>query len=416
MTRLARALGVGLGLAGCGAPTAPGDTGASGSEPAFVGLVGGPVFAVAPTPGAQTHPAVMRTGDGWLVAWDQDGDVQQAAAVGLADDGAPEGVPVTLRETGGAGFTTPALAAGDGVDGDGDWYVALRIGGELEVARYRGLDLVTRAGVASGAFGFWTAPDLAGIADGLVIGWWEGDRTAGAPATYPALGLGWDLAPLAAASVVGTSPGTGSPVAVEAHPDGGYVFAWSDQADARTGAIQVVHVDVSGGIVASARVDDVALAYAPSRPALAVADDGGIVVGWRAQDDAQVGYGARLRWLDADLVPLGASVALGLAPDATNRVAIGADGGWLVAAWEEATADGDVAIQVFDRATGAARTGPMRVHDAVAGVQARPAVEVVVGAGDGGSGQGLAIGVAFESGPVGGPPQIQFRRFVAEAR
>jgi hypothetical protein len=388
-----------LALPACVGPAAVTDTG--GHLGGFVALAPGPEVVVQPSTDAQTHPALLRGDDGWLVAWDEDGLQQRADARWLDGAGDPTGEVFTLRLTGGAGFTTPDVVSG----ADGDWFVVLRVGSDVEVGRYRGSDALDGRIVGTGDLGFWTAPDLARVGEGggeLVVAWWDGEMTSG-PASYRGARLDGALDPVADEVELAGSAETGSPVAVEPHP-AGWVLAWSDG-----DAIRARLAGPDGAVLAEARVDDAPLDWPPTRPALAVADDGRVVVGWRAQDDRQQGYGTRLRWLDAGLAPLGGSVALGLEPGSTNRIELDAAGDWLAAVWEESTADGDVVLQLFDLGGGQPLTGPMRVHDAVAERQARPTVEVAVGP------DGPEVGVGYESGPET-RPEIVFRRFAGPAQ
>lgn len=354
-------------LLACAAP-APSD------EPGLLALIPDDEVAVDPsTTEAQTHPTLARVGDGWLVAWDVGaGPRQRADLVAL------EGGPVTtLVEVDGAGFSTPDVVPGP----EGDWHVAVRVGGDVRVSR-AGAEPVT---VGSGDLGFWTAPDLARAGDGLVVGWWDGPMDGPAAYVLARTDLDGDVV---GTEVIATSPAGGSPLAIEAAADG-FVLAWSE-GDA---------IVVADEALATERVDDVALPYPPTRPALAVADDA-VVVGWRAQDDDQRGAGVRLRWLGRDLAPLAPSFAVGLAPEETNRIELATDGQRVAAVWEEATAEGDVVVQLFDLATAAPLTGPVRVHDVLEGRQARPTVEL----------RADELWVAFETGPEEAS-QVVVRRF-----
>jgi hypothetical protein len=387
-------------LGACAAPPA--------EEPApeeLVYVAPGPSRALAPgNEEEQTHPSLTRAADGsWLAAWDVgEGAAQRADARWLSAEGEPLGPVFTLLGVDGAGYTTPDAV----VDEEGRLYVVLRALTSVLVAPLEGEELGEEMIVGgSPNLGFWTAPDLAWAGGELVVGWWDGELDLDAPADYRVARVDPDRGVLSE-GVVGTSEGAGSPLSLAGSGET-WLAAWSTLEADGAGAIRVGEGSGAALVGGAVRVDDGTLPEAPTRPALAVGDEGTVVVGWRSQDQAQQGQGALLRWLGPDLEPVGEAVPVGLDPSTANRVELAAGEGLLVAVWEEAVADGDVMVQLFDLATGEAHTGPVRVHEAIDGRQARPTVEI------GADAAGLAAWVAFEAGD---PPRIELTRVGIERR
>lgn len=331
---------------------------------------------------AQSHPALLSDPDGsWWLAADVATERGHSAVVQhLEPDGAALGTPMVVG-TSTEGFTTPDLA----LDPIGRVHVALVADGVVQIHDGATVQL------SNGPVGFWTAPDVAFSGDTRAVAWWSG--TPAGPTSYYLSDGGPPVA-------LWEADATGSPMALLGIDGAGWAGAMSYRGYGR-GDILVWRLQDDGLDIVPVSDDRDGAA---SRPALAGTPGGPWAVAWRRQTDGQVGQGARIRWLDEHtLEPLGPSRPLGLDPATTNRVELAASDRWVVAVWEESSADGDVVLQLFDRHTQAARTGPLRVHDEVAGQQARPRVAF--------SHDERALAVAYESGPVDGDAVVVVRRF-----
>lgn len=367
-------------------------------------LVHGPTSRLDPdTDEPQSHPTLIAVGDGWLAAWDVGSDAAQRTSVARLDADLSLVDTLRLATPAGAGFSTPDLA----VDAGGTVWSVVRVDTRIEVRRLAVDPLRFDGGptpLADGdQLGFWTAPDLAPDADGLRVGWWDGALAPGAAATYRLATLDRDLRPIGEVEA-GRSSDTGSPLALAALPDGRTLAVWSDRISATEGALWAARVDAAGTWEPAFRVDDVALPYAPDRPAIAVDIDGAFAIGWRAQDERQVGAGVRVRRYDADGTARGPSIGLGFDPERTNRIELAAASGRLIAVFEEATADLDVMVEVLDFGSGDVVIGATRVHDQTDGVQERPHVSAV-------DGDRPRIGVVWESEGAGWIRTLDIARF-----
>jgi hypothetical protein len=128
--------------------------------------------------------------------------------------------------------------------------------------------------------------------------------------------------------------------------DGGWVGVWTRDYDHPSIEGEQVY-EVWGrmyrgdGSAWTFRADDLDTAW-PSRPAVAVSDDGLVAVSWRDKlegEGAGKGSGAYVRLFDADGLPLGSSLALGEGHDG-DRVVVAWAGELAVVAWQETDPDG----------------------------------------------------------------------------
>ncbi len=353
-----------------------------------------------------THPTFDRTADGgWIAAWDAGAEGAEKAMVReVSANGAPRGDPDILASEPGAGFLTPDVE----VVGN-DWYAVLRAADRIEVIRGTVGSVVSTAGPTSvgangAAVGFWTAPDLALVPGGVIVGWWEGTLVPGSAASYFVTHATADLA-VDAPIEVGASDDVGSPIAIEPTPDGGTLVAWSTLGADGAGTIEVRRFSANGhpGATFTLGAD---LGLPASRPSLAVDPSGRWAVGWRVQDDGQQGLGVFAAAFDADDVPVSEIWSPGLAADTANRVDLSAHDGILAVAWEEVGVGPDVFVQLVSLADASVLSGAVRVHDDPTGDQARPNVELLPGD------DGLDLAVAWESLPAdGSASSVHFRVF-----
>jgi hypothetical protein len=128
--------------------------------------------------------------------------------------------------------------------------------------------------------------------------------------------------------------------------DGGWVGVWTRDYDHPSIVGEQVYevwarLYRGDGSAWTFRADDMDTAW-PSRPAVAVSDEGLIGVSWRDKLEAEgagKGSGAYARMFDADGIPLGPSVAMGPGHDG-DRVVIAWAGDLAISSWQETDDDG----------------------------------------------------------------------------
>ncbi len=195
-----------------------------------------------------------------------------------------------------------------------------------------------------------TAPDAARLADGGAVVVYTGAGTDGRVRVYRRL-LGATGAPGAAASAVdGNAAGDASRPAVAVQPDGRTAVAWLEEAGGPA-ALALQLLDPDGGFAAGLLRPQGTDATTASDLDLAARPDGGWVVVWARLESLDPGRESVVgRLLDAAGSP--ASPVFGVSDDAGvfnihPRVAVGPDGGFVVAWGGYSPAGADIRLRRF---------------------------------------------------------------------
>ncbi|MEZ4240161.1 MAG: hypothetical protein R3F59_29215 [Myxococcota bacterium] len=393
-----------LALLACNGPDDPGPT---GTPPA-------PVWHVVPGAVVQlTEPGAGMLQSHATVAWSD----AETYAVAFAAGQEPQAQAVVQTYTAeGVALSDVArlntAASGDKPDiaWDGARWIAAwtDVGGQVVLAAVSPAGVPTSGGVLLQSDARTDAVDLALQASGGVAIWTE----FGAPGMGPTDGrIAWRafdaaLAPVGPPKLADDSSRKTADAAPT--PDGGWTAVWAIEYDHPTATGQVVY-EVWGrqhrgdGTAWTFRADDLDTAF-PSRPAVAVRDDGMFAVTWRDKLEAEgagLGSGAYVRLFDADAVPLGPSVAVGAGGDG-DRVVVDWAGDLALVVWQETDAEGVPGVVLAgvteDGAVAVPRTwlsAPGGDRDERPSVAVRPSADgwdalvVWEALGPSGSGQGL---------------------------